>query len=259
MPLSPGMVPAMGVLQVGDGNPQVTLGRGEGLVAEQFLDMAQVGTVLQKVRGAGVSPKVRRYLLFDSRHLCIAFHDVAKGMLPEAGVLPRMVAGRDEEPERLPAGEERGPGFPQIRFQAGAGSAGKRDDTALAAFASADVNNFGLKIDIRDAERPQFGPAQSRGINGFQYGTVALAVESRDIGRTEDRHRLGGRQHILGQRIGLLCVAHVGKWRNTPAASQWACLGVEIIAFTKAILSSVAANNFRISCSSGPNVWINMI
>lgn len=40
------MVPAVGVLQIGQGEAQVALGGGEALVAGQFLDVPDVGAVL---------------------------------------------------------------------------------------------------------------------------------------------------------------------------------------------------------------------
>lgn len=70
------MVPAVGLLQIADGDPQVTLGRGERLVAEHFLDVAQVRAVLQEMRGAGVPPEVRRDFLFHGRRIGVALDDV---------------------------------------------------------------------------------------------------------------------------------------------------------------------------------------
>ena len=56
-------------LQVVDVEVQVTLGRGETSVPEDFLDVPQVGLVLQKMRGAGVPPDVAGDVLFESRRL----------------------------------------------------------------------------------------------------------------------------------------------------------------------------------------------
>lgn len=52
-------------LQVGDGEPEVTLGRGEARVPEQGLHVAQVRVVLEQVRRARVPPQVRRDVLLD--------------------------------------------------------------------------------------------------------------------------------------------------------------------------------------------------
>jgi len=51
------MVPPAGVLEAVDGEAQVTLGRRQAFVPEQFLDVAHVGPVLQQVGGAGMPPK----------------------------------------------------------------------------------------------------------------------------------------------------------------------------------------------------------
>jgi hypothetical protein len=50
---------AVGLFQIGDGEAQITLGRVERAMPQDVLHMAQVGLVLDQVRGArgsGVSP-----------------------------------------------------------------------------------------------------------------------------------------------------------------------------------------------------------
>ena len=49
----------MRVLQVRDGEMQIALGRGEGTVAEQFLDVAETGVIAHQMRGTGMPPDVR--------------------------------------------------------------------------------------------------------------------------------------------------------------------------------------------------------
>ena len=57
---------AVRLLQVGDGQPQVTLRGRQRLVAEHFLNVPQVGIILQQVRGATVPPQVAGDVLFDA-------------------------------------------------------------------------------------------------------------------------------------------------------------------------------------------------
>ncbi len=72
----PGMVFAMGFLQFADGEVKVTLGGGKAAVAEHFLDMAEIGFALQKVRGATVPPQVA---------CCLKSFDTWGGWQAEAG------------------------------------------------------------------------------------------------------------------------------------------------------------------------------
>ena len=46
----------VGLFQVRDGETQVTLGGGQGAVAEQILHVPQVRMILDEVSGAGVAP-----------------------------------------------------------------------------------------------------------------------------------------------------------------------------------------------------------
>src|ERR1035438_19534 len=111
MPVLPSrMVPAVGVLQVGDGDPQVTLGRGERLVAEHFLDVAQVRAVLQEMRGAGVAPQVRRDFLFHARRLGVAGNQVTEPVVAKGKALARIVARRVEEPRGVLPAAQSAPG-----------------------------------------------------------------------------------------------------------------------------------------------------
>lgn len=47
------------VLQVRDGEMQIALSRGEGPVAEQFLDVAETGLIAHQMGGTGMPPDVR--------------------------------------------------------------------------------------------------------------------------------------------------------------------------------------------------------
>ena len=58
----------MRFLQLGNGDAQVTFGRGKGAVSEDFLDVAQVGLVLEQVRSAGVPPDMAGDALADPAH-----------------------------------------------------------------------------------------------------------------------------------------------------------------------------------------------
>ncbi len=60
------MLFAVRFFEVGDGEMEVTLGGGEGAMAEDFLNVAQVGFVFEQMRGATVSPQVAGDVPFAS-------------------------------------------------------------------------------------------------------------------------------------------------------------------------------------------------
>jgi len=66
--------------QIGDRQRKITLGGRQTPVAEDFLNVAQVGLVLQKMGGATVPPQVTGDVLFDSCQLRIFFHQRAEGV-----------------------------------------------------------------------------------------------------------------------------------------------------------------------------------
>ena len=72
------MVFAMGFLQFGDGEVKVTLGGGKAAAAEHFLDMAEIGFALQKLRGATVPPQVVGHMLFDPGSSGVFGHQFAQ-------------------------------------------------------------------------------------------------------------------------------------------------------------------------------------
>ena len=79
----PRMEPPMRFLEVGDGQMQVTLRRGQGAVPEDLLDMPQVRPVFEQVRGAGVPPDVTGDVLFDFRCLCVVGDQFAEHVFVE--------------------------------------------------------------------------------------------------------------------------------------------------------------------------------
>ena len=66
--------------QVGDGELQVTLGGRQRAVPKQVLNVAQIGVVLDQVRGAGVTPDVRRDVFLDLGEPGVTLDQVADGV-----------------------------------------------------------------------------------------------------------------------------------------------------------------------------------
>ena len=72
------MMFAVRLFQVGDCQPQVTLGGRQRFVSEHFLNVPQVRIIFEQVRRATVPPQVAGDVLFDARPLRIFFHERAQ-------------------------------------------------------------------------------------------------------------------------------------------------------------------------------------
>ncbi len=70
------MIFAVRFFEVGDGEMEVTLAGGEGAMAEDFLNVAQVGFVFEQMRGATVSPQVAGDVLFASSELGVPWNSI---------------------------------------------------------------------------------------------------------------------------------------------------------------------------------------
>src|SRR5690349_4038764 len=70
--------------QLADGGVRVLLRGGERLVAEEFLDGAEIGAVRQEMRGERVAQRVRVQIPIYVDETNIFFHDASNGALREA-------------------------------------------------------------------------------------------------------------------------------------------------------------------------------
>ncbi len=159
------MEPAVGGLQLGDGDAQVALGGDEAAVAEDFLNVAQVGFVLEQVGGAGVPPDVAGDVLFHAGHLRALGDDAVEGGAAQG---PRL-AGKEEPgggaiPEQL-----RSNGV-EVGFQEPAGHGRKRGHAVALALARVDAKEFFFEVHVADFESEQLGFADARGVKDFQKG-----------------------------------------------------------------------------------------
>ena len=75
------MVFGMGFLQVGDGEPEVALGGGQGAMAQESLHVAQVAVILEQMGGAGAPPNVTGHMLLDSSQPGVARDQGADGVV----------------------------------------------------------------------------------------------------------------------------------------------------------------------------------
>jgi len=106
------MTAAVRRFEVGDGDVQVALGCRERTVAKDFLHVAQVRLVLQKMRRAGVPPDMRRHALFDPGAACAPGNQAGQPIEREPAAFQR-----DEDAlGRALISEERRTHAPHIRF-----------------------------------------------------------------------------------------------------------------------------------------------
>ena len=98
------MEPGVGLLQVGDGQAQVTLGGGQRAVAQQVLHMAQIGVVFDQVGGARMTPDMGGDVLLDPGQPGMVLDQVAHGMGVQ-GVAPE----REEKPVGVALAQQLGP------------------------------------------------------------------------------------------------------------------------------------------------------
>jgi hypothetical protein len=83
---------AMGFFEIGDGQAQIALGGGEGAMPDDVLNVPEIGFVFDHVRGATVTPDMRRDVLFHFRQLGVFASDIAHRVR-----IDRVAAIRDEK------------------------------------------------------------------------------------------------------------------------------------------------------------------
>ena len=160
MMLQDRLVPGLGV-DVG-----VDFGGEDGLVAQHFLDDAEVGTVFQEVGGEGVAEGVGRDFLPDAGcHGLVFYHikyrDAAEGLAE---------AVQEEDVFVLAFGGGRSGG------EVGADGIGRNlsqgYEALFVAFAD-DIHEAIVQVHVRKAEAGGFGDTQAAAVQHFQDGAVA--------------------------------------------------------------------------------------
>lgn len=167
-------------------------------MAEEFLDVAEVGVVFEQVRGAGVPPEVGGDFLFDARLAGVFFDDGSEAVFAE-GVAE---ADGDEEGAGLEPAQHVGADGFEVGFEVAAGLAGEWDDAVFAAFAFADDGDFIVEVHVVDGEREDFLFSDAGGVEDFEDGAVAVAFERGRVGSLDDLAGFLRREDVLGKRIG---------------------------------------------------------
>ena len=176
-------------------------------MAEQHLHHAQVGTVVEQVRGKGVAQGVRRQRRQHAGRARMLLHQVPEG-LARHGAAAR---GHEQRVARL-ALENGRARLAQVAHQPGVRLLAERHQAFLAALAARAQGALG-ETDVHRLEVDQFAHSQAAGVHEFEHGTVAQPERRVGVGRGEQRldlrlaqrrghaHGLLGRQQ-LERRVG---------------------------------------------------------
>ena len=151
-----------------DGDVGVDLGGVEPGMAEQLLDEADVGPVLQHVGRAGVAEQVAGAGAPDGGGVNGASHPVADKAAGEA------LAVAAEE-QRLAAGGrlQQGPGLLQVEPQPVEGASPHRDDAVFVALALAHDEQAPPAVEVGDIHPDDLTAPDPGGVEHLQDGAVA--------------------------------------------------------------------------------------
>lgn len=190
----PRVTAAMGVLEIGDGQVQVTLRGRKRPVPEDLLDVPQVGPVFKQVRGAGMPPDVAGDVLFD-----LGRAGVLDDQFTQDIFIQRLAASGEEEPVGCPPKEEFGTDGIEVGLQKAAGYPAQRHHAVVPAFALLDAQQFFFQIDVLDTQREQLRFADAGGIKDFQHRAVAVTTGGAGIDTFKDAPGFLRCEHIAWQ------------------------------------------------------------
>ena len=138
-----GVILVVSRLQVGDGQMQITLGGGQEPVAEDFLNVPEIGLVLHQVRGASVPPQVAGDVLFDVGLFRVFFDQIARRVLAHGPV-----AQGQEQPVGLVLAGEFGPDAFDVVVQKGAGQLRQWHNAVFGSLPAIDAQHAFLKVHV---------------------------------------------------------------------------------------------------------------
>jgi len=162
-----GMKLAVHLAQTLAGDVRVDFGGADARVAEQFLDDAQVGAVVEQVRGEAVPEHVRGNVAGDAGAPGAAFDPQPEGHGRERrAARGQKHVGRRARPHQL------GPADLQIAVERFDGFAADGHNAFLVALAD-DVDEPRVQVQLLEAQVAQLRQTQARGIGQLQHRLVA--------------------------------------------------------------------------------------
>ena len=159
------------------GDVGVDLGGAEAGVAEEGLDAAEVGAVVEEVGGEAVAEFVRGDVDGEAGVFPVFVDDVGECLGGDAA------AEFAEEERAFVDG-----GFEAVALYGFEGVAADRAEAFFAAFAD-DADGFGVGVEVVDVEAGEFAEAHACGVEHFEDGGIAFGCP-------------GGSLFVLGQGQG---------------------------------------------------------
>jgi hypothetical protein len=204
---APWVVPRVQRLQPLARHVGVDRGGGDVCMPEQHLHCAQVGTVVQQVRGEGMAQRVRRQRRIDTRRARMALDQ-----LPEHLPRHRATARGDEQRVADPALEDGAARLGQVAPHPGMGLGAEGHEPLLRALAG-DAQCALVQAHVHRLQCHQLADAQAAGVHQFDHRSVAQAQRRAGVGRGQQgldlrlAERLG---HAQGLARGLQLECRVG-------------------------------------------------
>jgi hypothetical protein len=177
-----------------DADMGVALGCLEAGVAEQFGDVADVGSAVEQEGGDGVAEEVAASLLVDAGLL-----EVALDLAGEPVGADWCAHGGEEQSRSGVSVAEAGSGEVEVEAHPEEGAFADGDVPVFGAFASADEDGGSFKVDVSDCQVDQFLAAQGAGVEDLEDGAVAQPEGPCYVGLRQQRRHLGRAERRLGQ------------------------------------------------------------
>ena len=160
-------------------------------VAEQFLDVADVGPAAVHVGRAGVAEEVAGAGLVDAA----LDHEFLEPVAKRAGGDARAVAAEEQRGLSGQVGEVR-TCIGQKTVEPGGGARANGQHPAFAALAPADGERLTVRIVVAEVEAGHFGAADAGGVEEFEDRAVAQAEAVAGVGRLKQKGEFGRRERF---------------------------------------------------------------
>lgn len=202
-----GVVVGVDLLEAFDGEVGVEFGGFELLVAEELLDGAEIGPVVEEVGGAGMAEEVTGAFLFGLGALDVFADEVAQSIGVEG-----LTSGVEEEGGFLSEMEEFGSAFFEVLIEPMESALTKGKVAVFASFALTDDDDLAVLLEVVEGEVGGFVASDASGVEDFEEGFVADSGGAGEVGEGEDGFDFGDGEESFGEALGELWEVEVGGW-----------------------------------------------
>ncbi len=159
-------------------------------MTQQHLNHTQIRAVIQQMRRKGMAQGMRRQFFLDAGLFGITFDDVPKRLARHA-----IAAARGKQIVRLAFQQDLNARALHELLQPLHGLLAQRNQALAVAFAD-NAHHTLIQVHLIVLEAHEFGDPQTRGVQHFEHGSVAMPQRLRHRGRFQQRIHLG-----FGQRF----------------------------------------------------------